>query len=47
MPSEGTEFREEFKSLLRRHDPGADDLRALADDLERIAERYDTQEEIL
>jgi hypothetical protein len=41
------EFREEVKSVVRRHDPSADDLRGLAEDLEQLAERYDRQDEIL
>ena len=45
--SDGAEFREEFRQLVRRHDPDADELRDLAGDLEALAERYETQEEIL
>lgn len=45
--SEDTEFREEVKTVLRRHDPDAKELRTLAEDLELLAERYETQEEIL
>lgn len=41
------EFREDFKKILRRHDPDADELRSLAGDLEALAERYETQENIL
>jgi hypothetical protein len=41
------EFREDVKAVVRRHDPSADDLRALAADLEELAERYDRQDEIL
>lgn len=39
-----TEFREEIRQVLRRHDPGADDLRALSNDLEQLAERYEAME---
>jgi len=41
------EFREEVKSVVRRHDPSADELRGLACDLEALADRYDRQDEIL
>lgn len=41
------EFREDVKAVVRRHDPSADDLRALASDLDELAERYDRQDEIL
>lgn len=40
-------FREEVKAVIRKHDPGADDLRGLAEDLDELAERYDTQEAVL
>lgn len=42
-----TEFREEIRQVLRRHDPGADDLRTLASDFEQLADRYETQEEVI
>jgi len=42
-----SEFRVEIARVVRRHDPPADDLRALADDLEDLADRYDRQGEIL
>lgn len=40
-------FREAVKEVIRRNDPDADELRALAADLERLADRYETQEAIL
>lgn len=40
-------FRDEIRSVVRRHDPDADELRTLAADLERLADRYDTQSEVL
>lgn len=45
MPDES--FREEISAVVRRHDPGADELRDLAEDLETLADRYNTQESIL
>jgi hypothetical protein len=41
------EFREDVKETIRRHDPDAATLRALSDDLDALADRYETQEEIL
>lgn len=41
------EFREDIRQVIRRHDPSADDLRDLSDDLETLAERYETQDEVL
>jgi hypothetical protein len=41
------EFREDVKSVVRRHDPSADELRALASDLQDLADRYDRQDDIL
>lgn len=42
-----TEFRTAIKSAIRQHEPTADELRALADDLGALAEQYETQDEIL
>jgi len=39
--SEDTEFRDEVKRVVRRHDPDAADLRSLASDLDGLADRYD------
>lgn len=44
---EGTEFREDIRQVLRRNGPSAEDLRALAGDFERLAARYETQEEVV
>lgn len=41
------ELREDVRAAVRRHDPGADELRDLASDLERLADRYEVQGEIL
>ena len=46
MPKDET-FRDEVKQAIRRNDPSAEDLMTLADDLVLLAERYETQEEIL
>lgn len=40
-----SEFREDVKAAIRKHDPGADDLRDLAADLEDTAARYEALEE--
>lgn len=40
-------FREEIRATIRRHDPGADDLRDLADDLEELADRVETTNEVI
>jgi len=45
--SEDTEFREAVKRTIRQHDPSASELRALAADLQDLADRYETQDEIL
>jgi len=47
MSSDSSEFREEVRSVIRRHDPATEDLRALAADLETLADRYDQQERVL
>jgi len=41
------EFRDEVRAAIRRHDPTADDLRSLSDDLEQLANRYETQQEVV
>jgi len=41
------EFREDIKSIIRKHDPTADELRSLSDDLDTLAERYDEQDDVL
>jgi len=45
--SSGSEFREDVRRVVRQHDPSADELRALASDLEDLADRYERQDEIL
>lgn len=47
MPDGDTEFRDDVKAAIRRHDPDAADLRALAADLEELAERYDRLDDAL
>jgi hypothetical protein len=47
MSETGSEFREEIKQVIRRHDPGADQLRDLSADLDQLADRYDDQEAVL
>jgi hypothetical protein len=47
MSETSSEFREEVRKVVRRHDPPADQLRTLAADLDQLADRYDTQERIL
>ena len=41
------ELREDVKTAIKRHDPDADALRDLADDLEDLADRYEATEEVL
>lgn len=41
------DLRVDVKATIRKHDPDADTLRSLAADLERLADRYETQDEIL
>ena len=41
------EFRSDVRQVIRRHDPSADDLRALAQDLDALADRHERQNEIL
>lgn len=40
--SDDSEFRSDIRQAIRRHDPTADQLRALAADLESTADRYET-----
>lgn len=40
-------FREDVRAAIRKHDPDAEELRSLADSLEVLAERYDTQESVI
>jgi len=47
LMSNDKEFREEVRAVIRRHDPNSDELRDLATDLERLADRYDEQKDIL
>lgn len=42
--SEDSEFRADIRQAIRRHDPSADQLRALALDLDATADRYDELE---
>lgn len=37
-------FREEVRAAIRHHDPGADDLRSLSEDLLSLADRYEELE---
>lgn len=39
------ELRDDVLATIRRHDHDADDLRDIAERLERMAERYEIQEE--
>lgn len=41
------EFRDELRAVVRRHDPDPDELRAVADGLDRLAEKWDAAEEVL
>ncbi|UHQ96419.1 hypothetical protein [Natrinema halophilum] len=45
--SDDAEFREEIRTVIRRHDPDADDLRDLASDLESLADRYEATSEAI
>lgn len=45
--SENEEFREEIRTVVKRHDPDADELRGLADDIEELADRYEATSEVL
>jgi hypothetical protein len=39
--SDDPEFREAMREAIRRHDPDADELRAVAADLQETAERWE------
>lgn len=41
------EFREDVKAAVRKNDPSAEDLRTLAADLERLAEKFETTDAVL
>ncbi|WP_165874972.1 hypothetical protein [Natrarchaeobius oligotrophus] len=45
--SEDVEFREEIRRVVRRNDPEPDELRDLAADLEKLADRYEATSEVL
>lgn len=45
MSSDSSEFREEVKTVIRRHDPSADDLRSLAEYINGRADRYEVLED--
>lgn len=47
MSDEQTEFRDEIKHVVRRHDPDPDELRALAERMDALADRYEAAEEVL
>jgi len=42
-----SELREDVKRQIRRHDPDADELRALADRLHELANKYEEMEATL
>jgi len=44
---DNTEFREAARAVVRRHDPDPAELRALASDLETLAEKWEDTDEIL
>ncbi|AGC34588.1 hypothetical protein HSTV1_43 [Haloarcula sinaiiensis tailed virus 1] len=41
------EFRDELRAVVRRHDPDPDELRAVADSLEELAEKWDAADDVL
>ena len=45
--SDSTEFREEVRRAVRRHDPSPDELRTLADGLEELADRFEATDDLL
>lgn len=45
--SEGEEFREGVRAMIRKHDPSPDELRDLAGDLETLAERFEATSEVV
>lgn len=42
-----TELREDVRAVVRKHDPDPSELRALASDLETLAERFEATDEVL
>lgn len=47
MAMSDEDFREGIKTVIRRHDPGPDELRSLADDLQELADRHEATQEVL
>ena len=47
MAEKASEFREEVKTVIKRHDVSANELRGLASDLEHVAEKWDELEGLL
>ena len=48
MPEESTsEFREDIKEVVRRHNPSTNELRNVASTLEHVAEKWDELEGLL
>lgn len=47
MASEGEEFREDLRAIVRKHDPDPDTLRHVADDLTQLADRFEDTNEVL
>ena len=47
MSDEETEFRESVRRAIRAHDPSAEQLRQLSDDLVALAEKFDATEETI
>ena len=45
--SNDTEFREELKRVVRQTDPAPDELRDAADDLKRLADRWEDADDVL
>jgi hypothetical protein len=41
------DFREDIRQVVRRHDPDPEQLRSLAGDLEKRAERVELTEEVI
>jgi len=47
MSEESTEARDDVRAAIQRHDISADQLRAIADDLHTIADKWETTEDVL
>jgi hypothetical protein len=47
MSDTDTDFREDVKRVVRRHDPGPETLRAVAEDLEVLADRFEATDDVL